>query len=236
MFHPNDIDSIYRMLGGEFDLAPVEAEYDMRQAMLHRDGQNGPLGAAILIDMLRALEYEPPMHKESVPILNWDAYPDDGSVRVLAKIGERWRPGKYTGFLGDGLLTVKLDDDPVTRECRRDLVQLIIPDTVSENEDGECLEVLPEPVVEPEPTLPEVLPPADDRDPDHVPQVDSEIEEFDWSAQPVGTKVWAEDNGDYMDGTLQGIGEDGTLYVTIDGEQEPQAFPRECVLFAGVSE
>ena len=111
MIHPDDANSLRRILGIDDSSIPpdVEAEYSIRANAYHRDGNSGPLRTLALIDLTRYLGLAPPnVAKKTAPV-DWRQFPHDGSTRVEAYFFGAWMPGVYLGFVESGTLAVRLD-------------------------------------------------------------------------------------------------------------------------------
>lgn len=124
--NPTDYESLRRIAGFEAIPKAVEKEYELRCRMFHRDGQSGPLGTAMLVDMLRALDYVAPKTATAeAGGIEWGSFPTDGSIRVQARYFGDWQPGVFVRMESEGMLGIRLDDDEMVRECRRDIVRLV---------------------------------------------------------------------------------------------------------------
>lgn len=214
MIHLQDRDSLARMLGNGDVPDSVELEYGIRQRMYHSEGGSGPLGAMALISMLRFLGLGPDSGKEVQEQVNWLDIPDNGTVRVEAEFYNEWAPGTYLGIIEHGTLAVRLDCDPLVRECRPDKVRLSTrtdrPSAVSEAPAAAVLyEPKQEPAVEPEVAIPDNVEasPVDEVVETSVENGDEPAESvaaastgINWAKVNRGDKVWVEDGGDYVDG------------------------------------
>jgi hypothetical protein len=238
VIHAEDRDSLLRILGCNEVAPALEKEYELRLRMFHSDGNSGPLRTVALIDLVRSLGLAPPHAPKSEERIDWRQYPQDGSVRVEARFFGGWMPGAFIGFVHNGTLAIRIDDDPMIRECRPDMVRLATEiDTVSQH-----LEPVPAapPAVEQEEAFS-----LDDEDGD---EADTEPDEetppeppkakplkrplaVDWSKVQMGAPVLVEADGDVLDGFFDGFGEMGSLRVSVAGQ--PRDFHPSAVLFSG---
>jgi len=125
MILETDADILERMLGDGSIPSALEDEYQLRLRMLHAAGVSGPLGAIALVDLVRACGIRPEIvMPERPPTVDWQSLPQDGSTLVEAQFNGQWMPGKFIGFVGDGTLQVKLDNDDYVRECHGHMVRL----------------------------------------------------------------------------------------------------------------
>lgn len=126
MIHRQDEESLRRMLGLTEIPSRVSGEYAIRLNMYHRDGNTGPLGTVGLIDMVRAMGFEPPARLPPPDAkTDWRSLPQDGTVEVAARYFGEWQPGVFLGFVEAGTLAIRLDEDAFVRECRPDMVRFV---------------------------------------------------------------------------------------------------------------
>lgn len=118
-----DHDTLLRILGRHDIPEQVEQEYHIRASMYHMEA-NGPLGLAMLIDLVRALGYMPPKVAHRDVEVDWRDYPQDGRTKIESLFFGSWMPGEFRGFSSDGLLMLKMEHDDTWKEVRRDLVKL----------------------------------------------------------------------------------------------------------------
>lgn len=204
-----DLESLQRITGLPEIPPKLEEEYELRLRLYHADGNSGPLGSIGLIDLVRFLGYGRTFAQERVEVIDWRQYPQDGSVRVEAKYFGGWMPGAFRGFVADGLLAIKLDDEQFVKECRRDMVRL------AENQGPiEATDNLSVPL-------------------DAV----DESPATNWSVVDEGEQVYVDDDGNTLDGVFVRVGAEGPdglqVLVQIDGEEAPREFLAENVAYAG---
>lgn len=240
---PQDEDMLQRLIGADGIPENVLAEYAMRAGMFHRSGSSGPLGPLALIDLVRFCGVKPPDTKPVVKVVDWFSLPSDGSVRVACRFFGSWEPGSYVGYVANGTLAVRLDADPVIRECRGDMVRLSeipapngIGDTVSPSTDAQdkpdaraaLLDSRPViPVSGIESVEPDELPKAYEAkpDPDYLTVDPADVPAWkskdiiDWSAVKSGEEVWVEGRDDLVDGKFVYAKPDGQLVVTVAGQE-----------------
>jgi hypothetical protein len=197
MIHPSDAQTLQQMLGTDAFSTALVQEYRIRLKMFHACGGSGPLGILPLIDMIRSGGFIVPSEQKTEPVVvDWMQMPQDGSVAVEANIQGQWLPGKFTGFVGSGTLSVRLDDDPEVRECSPHHVRL----RAEQWEDDQKAK-------------PETAKPS------------REPAEFDWSAVKVGSAVWAQYDGNVWDGFFLGLGDsdekdqDKVMRVSVNGSE-----------------
>lgn len=120
MIHPSDVQSIQRLIGKQEVPDDILLEYEIRIRMWHRDGHSGPLGTLPLIDLVRALKYEPPRDPPIQASIDWGKKPQDGSVKCDVFQDGRWKPaaGCFVGFVSNGILAIRMPDRYV-REFRK---------------------------------------------------------------------------------------------------------------------
>jgi len=232
--HPQDLLSIQRMLGESQTSLEIEHEYKVRLQMYHRDGNSGPLGTLGLLDMLRFLKLAPPAAEERAPEIDWREMPQDGRVRVEARFWGSWMPGVFLGFIESGTLAIRLDHDPVIRECRKDMVRFVeISDSPFE---------LPEPPSPAAAVLEKPEPVEEQSEPGGLDEAEEygdagspvKGQDVDWATLPAGTPVWVEMDDDLQDAVY--VGQAGTaeapmLRVAV-GEEESEV-PLSAVLYPG---
>jgi len=131
--HPRDEDTLGAILGGAALSEEVIQEYNLRLLMYHASGSSGALGAIGLIDLVRSLNYGPKPVAYSEPLIDWRDYPSDGSTHVEARYMGIWQSGVFLGFVESGSLAVRLEGDPVVRECNRGMVRLRATDRPTED-------------------------------------------------------------------------------------------------------
>ncbi len=125
MLHPDDEQDLCRILRREEVPEDLVAEYDVRIGMYHRAGASGPLGAIGLVDMTRALGYEPKPSPDAPPQTDWRIQPKDGRTRVEVILDGEKRDGAFAGFAPAGMLAVEIDGIGDVRECSRLSVKLV---------------------------------------------------------------------------------------------------------------
>lgn len=123
MLNPQDEEMLQRMLRVSSLQDDVRREAEIRTQLFHRSGFNGPLGAVALVDMLRFMGHSPAVEPTPTERIDWTKVDADGSVRVEARFGGAWCPGVFLGLIDNGVLTVRLDEDPYVKECRWDMVR-----------------------------------------------------------------------------------------------------------------
>jgi len=189
--------------------AALEAEYEIWQSMWHRTGGTGDMGPMLLIPLLRSLRMGKAKAEQPQGKIDWTLYPQDGTVRVEARYMGQWMPGKFIGFVEHGILALRLDDDPMVRECRPDMVRLSVDQSPRATDD----EVSPAAKLLDVPIAPESVP--DEVLEDDMPDTDVEP---DIGALPAGAEVYVEDGPDTLDAELVGpADEPGMFKVKVDG-------------------
>ena len=191
-----------RMLGVPRAQIPeyVLTEYEIRLGMYHRDGASGPIGSLALIDMLRSmgLGLRPPAKEQ--PGVDWARIPNDGSVRVLARIntsdGEKQVSGVYKGRTRGGSLGILVDGDAYMHEVR--------PVNVRIAREGPMQPISSEDAFESDV-------PIAKREP--------------WVSLDVNEIVLVTDEGVYKEGKFQAVDGDEVL-VLVSGDLSPRQFAR----------
>lgn len=214
MHNPQDEEMLQRILGKTEIPQDVEMEYALRARMYHCAGHSGPLGGAMLVDLVRHLGYSRQLEPAKPEAIEWRRLPQDGSVRVEAKFFGEWQPGVFLGFVAAGTLAVKLDDDPAVKECYPHVVRLSdlpLPaptDNLSVGRDEDGPDARAE-LLDDEPDT-ETIEPEDD-------------EAFDWSLAQPGDPVWVDDD-EIKDGVLvSAVESEGVivgLRVQVDGVEK----------------
>jgi hypothetical protein len=151
MIQSQDREMLGTMLGVDEQSLPerVEHECAIRTKMYHSAGSSGPLGALALIAMLRALDLGPKPDPDQPARIDWRQYPDDGTVRVEARYFGGWQPGVFLGFIANGTLAIRLDNQEGIAECRYDIVRLA-PVDMHQDQSGTWRDPMVEFVVPPE--------------------------------------------------------------------------------------
>lgn len=226
MIHPNDEQSLQRMLGVDEIPAKVAAEYAVRLTMYHGDGNSGPLGSLGLIPMVRSLGLGPAAREPDAEVTDWRTVPADGSARIEANYMGSWCPGVFLGFVADGTLAVRLDeDDGMVRECRRHMVRLtgvVDPEFVRED-DTPPHALLPDAEASEASEAEEV---REVGDTEEVVEDDGELIDIDEPPEKIAVdaRVWIENDKETLDGTLVEVGENSKVLVLVDDEEEPREF------------
>lgn len=229
MIHPQDEQSLLRMLGtGPFPV-PLMEEYEFRLSLFHRDGHSGPLGSIGLIDLVRSMRLGVrPAAKTDVRV-NWRDLPQDGTTRVEARFFGAWQPGVFLGFVEAGTLAVRLDEDPIVRECRGDMVRLVgvrEPQAKLEEPDARA-SLLENTGGDEKPVEANAAGRGDTVSPVPAKEAAAEVAEEepdmdapprDWATVPAGARVWVEHDGDYRDATFVSQAPDGELVVAVGEE------------------
>lgn len=226
--HPQDQDNLTKMIGKEPN-AEVLAEYQERIQFYHRGGGSGPLGPLGLTDLLRYMGYSPPSHKKMDGVTDWHAI----QLRhpVEAYFFGQWIPGTFEGFVESGTLAIRLRDDPIVRECRRDIVRLAALDPYASQRAQDAppprAALLQEaPLVHPpkakskakpkqNPRLEQLSSALDAEEPSapHDPAseetpgaelLNSGTEPYPWDTASEGDVVWVSLDGDFHDGEYAG--------------------------------
>lgn len=117
MFNQEDLDALSNATGiSEVEIMADEkigAEYILRQRMYHAMGQQGPLTPAMLVDMLRSLNYQPPARKAPLTAVEIRWEDQRIGTRVIytpeAKKPERKFYGVFKGKTEPGYIAVLLD-------------------------------------------------------------------------------------------------------------------------------
>lgn len=226
MIHPEDEQYLLAMLGGALVPEDVRQEYELRVAMFHRAG-TGPLGPIGLVDLLRSLGHKPANMPEEVQNVEWRDYPQDGSVRVEARFFGSWVPGVFLGFVEAGTLAVRLDDDDMVKECRRDMVRLAPKDVPPPPERPPRADLLDD--TQELPAVKDQVPDEPDDGPDGADYVP-----IDWSKVDAGAVVWVQPSPeeDILDGEFVSA-EEGRIRVKLDGEEDTKEFPADAVTLYG---
>ena len=119
-----DHDTLQRILGKVEIPEAVEQEYEIRAQMFHTEG-TGPLGIAMLVDLVRSLGYKPAKIKPNGTEVDWRQYPQDGRTKVEAMFFGNWNPGTFLGFGEHGVLMLRMDFDETIKEVRKDLARVV---------------------------------------------------------------------------------------------------------------
>lgn len=201
MIHPNDEQSLLRMLGTDTLPKAVRDECELRTKMYHRDGNSGAMRSLALIDLLRYLKLKPVALEASPDKIDWRKYPQDGSVRIEAKYFGEWQPGKFLGFVEHGMLAIRLDGDAMVRESRPDNVRLLEVQSLSDEQDKPDARAL---LLESTEKAKAVVEPDADDVPDEEYDEPEEATGGDgwWLNAKSGAKVWVNVNDDVIDGVL----------------------------------
>lgn len=151
MIQSQDREMLGTMLGVDEQSLPerVEHECAIRTKLYHSAGSSGPLGALALIAMLRALDLGPKPDQDQPARIDWRQYPDDGTVRVEARYFGGWQPGVFLGFIANGTLAIRLDNQEGIAECRYDIVRLA-PVDMHQDQSGTWRDPMVEVAVPPE--------------------------------------------------------------------------------------
>ena len=207
MIAPQDHQSICRLLNVEEAPADVAAEYAICKSMYDRDGHSGPIGTVAIIDMLRRLGRRSPEAKKPDPKTDWESLPIDGTVRVEARYFGDWQPGTFLGFGDYKVLMIRLDDSPIIRECRKDMVRFMEivekPVPMDEAPDARAALVTVGGEAEEEVSFGESQPLVS--------------EPVDLSSAKPGADLWVEYKADIVEATLIERRPSGKLLVDIDG-------------------
>lgn len=123
MIHLEDRDSLCKMLGYDEIPEPIEKEVALRTQLYHCCGGSGPLGVLALISLIRDMKLAPAIQAARPDRIDWEQYDQNFTVRVEARFFGEWMPGLFGGFVENGTLAVRLDDDPMIRECRPEMVR-----------------------------------------------------------------------------------------------------------------
>jgi hypothetical protein len=236
VIHPYDLDSLHAMLGpGEIPV-DVDAEYAIRLNLLHRGGQQGPLGPLGLVELVRSLGYGKSQAAVEESKTVWRDYPQDGSVRVevLEEDGLSVTSGTFTGFVGYGTLAIQVSDDPViVREYLPNRVRI-----VSVDPKWPTKELVPQPPETVKPVDPvavieaiEAVEPALEQEArPHVVVTRKDWKAAtDWSAIAAGLQVLVEHEDEIWNGTLVSVVDPQTLSVQLEGEADPRVIDVEHV-------
>lgn len=202
MMHLQDVESLSRMTSGAAISPEMEREYAIWLKMFHSDGHSGPLGTIGLIALARQFGLGPVASAQPTNI-NWHNFSQDGSTRVEALFFGSWRPGSFLGFVGEGTLMIRLDDDDCVKECRPGIVRLMEVDTIP---------------AEPVPaSLPSIDTMSVDGDIPFEQGPEDDLIVPDVSGSRSAETVWVEVDGDYQEGKLLG-GEnnDGQVWMKVE--------------------
>ncbi len=211
LIHPDDQEALTKLVGPDIPLAIAE-EYGIRLSLCHRAGRTGALGVEMLIDLVRFRGVTATPQEAPTDRILWRAYPQDGSTRVEARFGGAWRPGAFEGFVDGttGTLAIRFDDEPDrVVECRQGIVRLVVPGKQPDHD--VAAETEPTPAI-PQPPAPESVPPVE-----YVPPGPR-----DWTKVTAGTRVWVDVNDAIRDGKFEGILDEKTLVVHVDGAPEAE--------------
>jgi hypothetical protein len=224
MIHPNDEQSLIRLLGTSDIPKEVLDECAMRTRMYHADGNSGPLRTLALIDMLRFLGKKPPAPVIPKSAVDWRMYPQDGTVRVEARFFGAWQPGVFLGFVQGGTLAVRLDGDAMIKECNASIVRLaeyVTTEDLAHKEEAQASE--------------EEKPDARVALLEQPKKADEEVEDVeppkDFAALKEGDLVYAEYEGEIHEAKYVSQSEEGVT-VVLDGETEPRTLDAELVAFS----
>lgn len=199
MIHPQDEQSLQRLLGVETPPKSVLDEYRIRLALFHRDGHSGPLGTIALIDLVRSQGLKPPVIPKDKTVVDWRTVATDGSVYVDVPMFGDLKRGTYCGMGTHGVLHVKFPGDEMVYECCPPAVKLVPPEDAN-----------------PEPLEPEAVLTAEG----------AAAMLADWQKVEAGTAVWFDWQGDIVPGKYCGIDEKASprmphALVSIEGKEEP---------------
>jgi hypothetical protein len=244
------------MLGTEQIPPEVEHEYGVWQDLYHSSGCVGHLGPQLLVAMVRRIGFGKVRDEAaSAESVDWRQYPI-GKTRVEARFMGQWMPGLFLGFVENGMIAVRLDDDTYVRECRPDMVRLagIVDDedAMPEGPSQAILDLLDKPAsaVEPEePAEPADEPAEEPAEPPEEVQAEEPAEEpappataptdipsiQDWTAVRAATPVTVLRDGTTIDGTFVRARQDGNgnQYVTVAfaerGKRRTRELPADLV-------
>jgi hypothetical protein len=199
------------------DSLPVSLieEVELRTQMFHRSGGSGPIGPLACIDAIRFLGMKPTLDVVAAEQVDWRKVPMNGTVRVEAKFFGQWMPGVFRGFSDAGKLAIKMDDDEVVRECRKDMVRLRVeesPKSVDElDARGKLIMKQLESVEE--------APVATQEEPEQGEVQAPNLLPFNWDAAKKGDEVWVEVDGEMYTGKFVSH-DDGLATVRLNGEKK----------------
>lgn len=239
--HAQDEETLRRILGLTEVPADVAAEYGVRIEMFHRGGDSGPLKTLGLIDLVRSLGYKRKPVDVVVEKVDWRQYPGNGTVLVEALYSGAWQPGVYLGPIEGGTLAVRLDGDPMVKECRAHMLRLAVTDTVSGSEKHEAGVEEPSArakLLEKSDAKPAQKPkePEKPADPPAAPVVEDEGEDEEESPSlfAEGDAVWVKTADDVVDGTFMEFAEpkDGEIRMVVEINGELEEFSAEAVRLA----
>lgn len=125
LMHPRDEECLKNMLAVEALPLILQEEVGLQTRMFHKSGASGPIGALGLIAIIRQFGMKPPRTKQQEGAVIWRNFKTDGSTKILAHYFGSWQPGVYVGLSGNGMLCVRMDENPhVVREARQGIVRL----------------------------------------------------------------------------------------------------------------
>jgi hypothetical protein len=144
-------------------------------------------------------------------------------VPVEAHFFGDWQPGVFVGFVEAGMLAVRLDGDPVVRECRPSIVRLANRTVVDD--------AIPDPDNALTAALKEDTDPATDGSiDDPADEHDDSTGGFPWEQVEAGEVVWTDINGESGEGTFVSV-EGETVTVQVGEENIPLSL--EEVVYGG---
>jgi hypothetical protein len=203
MIISDDFETLQRMLGVNVVPEEVQRECELWTRFYHA-ANSGSLGPLALVAILRKLGYQPVSHAEPTANIDWNQYPQDGTLRVEVRVAGSWCPGYFLGFSPLGALVVRVDHDKWVLEVPLDRVRLSAAPPVADE--------LP-PVEQPQPVpLPLEEPIEVDLDDEDPPSLIVDIDD-----EP----VWAR---------LVSRNDDGSCVVQLEGDAEPRVLPADKVL------
>ncbi len=109
MFIPADYDLLREMAGINDPSPELIAEYDTRLNMFHRGHGHGPIGVAMMVDLLRFMDIKPKPITKADGTIDWKKHIGT-RVEARADMDSEWKPGEIRRIAGAGRLVVKHDD------------------------------------------------------------------------------------------------------------------------------